>query len=297
MSYVASDVIEETIRLLLSGQREPMNKLLTDVSSGATSLALKYELGAMQADSLLAIDTEIYRVWEINKDTRTVTVEPAMQGSTTTAHTAGSLVYVNPRITRFAAFKALNDEISSLSSPALGLFAVKTLEFTYEGAQTDYDITASTEILDVLDVRIEWPGPEQHWQALKDWRLRRKADTTDFASGNALFVPNGVPGRTVRVTYSAPYTRLTALTDDIESVGGIPPAAQDILAMGTLLRIGSVREIKRNFTEAQGDSRRAGEVPATAVGNSFSYLRQMRDNRIAQEAARLMREYPPRRRI
>jgi len=290
-----NDVVDQALRLMLSGQRESMNKLDGAVSANATSLSFDYNLGAIQADAILGIDSELYRVWEVT-GAKTVAVQPAMQGSASSSHADGALVYVNPRVSRFAAFVALNQEIMALSSPALGLYAVKTLEFTYQAAVTDYHLN-DNDVLEVLDVRADAAGPENHWQSLKDWRLRRNSDLTDFATGNALFIPNGIPGRTVRVIYSTPFTTLDGLSGDLSTESHIPFEMQDILAMGIVLRLGPAREIKRNFTEAQGDARRAGEVPPQAVGNSFSYLRAQREQRIQQEAARLLRDYGPRRRV
>ena len=52
------------------------------------------------------------------------------------------------------------------------------------------------------------------------------------------------------------------------------------------------REVKRNFTESQGDTRRADEVPAGSVNNSINNLLRLRRDRIIAEAARLARQYP-----
>jgi hypothetical protein len=52
------------------------------------------------------------------------------------------------------------------------------------------------------------------------------------------------------------------------------------------------REIKRNFTESQGDTRRGEEVTSGAIGNSIQNLQRLRRDRIQAEAARLIRGYP-----
>ena len=52
------------------------------------------------------------------------------------------------------------------------------------------------------------------------------------------------------------------------------------------------REIKRDFTESQGDTRRAGEVPAGAVAASSRNLQILRQQRITSEAAKLEAIYP-----
>jgi hypothetical protein len=52
------------------------------------------------------------------------------------------------------------------------------------------------------------------------------------------------------------------------------------------------REIKRNFVESQGDTRRPEEVVSGAITNSVSNLKALRRDRIIAEAARLARAYP-----
>jgi hypothetical protein len=286
-----NDVIEEAARLLLSGHREEMNKLAASVSANTTTLQFTYDLGQIRAGALVNIDTETYRVWSVDEGAMTAVVQPAMNGTTSTSHSSGSLVYVNPRISRASIFKAMNDELLALSSPSNGLYAVKSLEFDYSGAQSSYDLPGTSNVMDILDVRVSNPGPEKRWSPSTSWQYDADADTTGFPSGNALFVPDGIPGRSIRVTYAVPFNKLTNVTDDVQTVGLMPPEMQDILALGVLLRLGPVREIKRNFTESQGDSRRTEEVPPNAVGNSYAQIRAQRQMRIDQEAMRLQTRY------
>jgi hypothetical protein len=64
--------------------------------------------------------------------------------------------------------------------------------------------------------------------------------------------------------------------------------------LGAQIRLMAGREVKRNFTESQGDTRRGDKVPAGAVGNSINNLLRLRRDRITAEAARLNRQYPTR---
>jgi hypothetical protein len=67
---------------------------------------------------------------------------------------------------------------------------------------------------------------------------------------------------------------------------------EDILEMGVMIRMLSVREVKRNFMEAQGDTRRADEVPPGAIRDSFNNILRLRRDRIIAEKAKLARQYP-----
>jgi hypothetical protein len=116
--------------------------------------------------------------------------------------------------------------------------------------------------------------------------------TKDFGSGLALQFDQGVRPGDVRVTYRSPFTRVTAETEGIQLNAGFPESAEDLLVIGAQIRLVSPREVKRNFTESQGDTRRADEVTAGAVSGSITILIRMRRDRITAEAAKLARQYP-----
>ena len=72
----------------------------------------------------------------------------------------------------------------------------------------------------------------------------------------------------------------------------MPQSCEDILEMGVLLRMMNGREIKRNFIESQGDTRRSDEVPAGSTRDSLTNIQRLRRERIVAEAARLKQQYP-----
>jgi hypothetical protein len=116
---------------------------------------------------------------------------------------------------------------------------------------------------------------------------------TAFASGNMLqLYEPAAPGRAIRVKYRAPFGQLVNLTDNVGTVTGLPDSAMDIPPMGAAMRLVAPREIKRNFTESQGEPRRSEEVPPGAVAGSWRGLAGMRAQRILSEAMRLAAMYP-----
>jgi hypothetical protein len=123
-------------------------------------------------------------------------------------------------------------------------------------------------------------------------KLVRDLPTDDFTSGFALKFEEQVRSGRLRVVYKAPFTNVTTETQNLQNIASFPSTAEDILEMGAQIRLVSPREIKRNFTESQGDTRRADEVPAGAVSGSLANLLRMRRDRITAEAARLQRQYP-----
>jgi hypothetical protein len=229
-------------------------------------------------------------IWATDSGTKTLTVERGFNGTTAASHTADEIITVSPRFPRAQVLEAVNDEIRDLSSPLNGLFQVKTLDIDYNGSDTMINLTNVTEIIDLLSVSVRYMVDD--YPVARKVRLVRDVPTDDFASGYALRFDQGVfPGR-LRIVYKAPYVTASTESSDINTTGGIQDTVTDIVAIGAQLRLMSPREIKRNFTESQGDTRRAAEVPAGAVGGSTTNLQRLRRDRIQAEAARLKRSYP-----
>lgn len=296
----AADLINETRRHILMGHRDELNTLNGAVSSGATTLVFSDDLAGIKTRARLGIELETYYVRTTTESTKTATVFAAQEGSTAAAHSSGALVRVNPKVTDHEIFDVLNAELDDLSSPANGLFQVKTLTLTYSANVEGYDLTAVTDLIDVLEVRYSLPGSSKEWPEIRpgDYRLSRNMATTEFASGFALFLAHGgYPGRSVRIRYKAPFTNLATTADDVLAVAGLPATAHDIPALGAAARLMLATENKRNFTELQGDSRRAEEVPPGARSRGAQGLLALRAQRILSESARLMVQYPSRRAI
>jgi hypothetical protein len=286
----AATIINKTLRQLLSGTVEARNKLTSTINSSATSVVCTYAIEGLRAGQMFEIDSEVFYIWAADSPSKTLTVERGFNGTTAASHTAGALLTVNPRFPRAQVLEAINDEILDLSSPVNGLFQVKTLNFTYNGTDRMINLTSVTDIMDVLNVSVRYLTDD--YPIARKVKLVRDLPTDDFASSFALKFDQAVyPGR-LRIVYKAPYTSVASESIDINSTSGIQESITDIVVIGTQLRLMAPREIKRNFTESQGDTRRAEEVLSGAATNSVTALKQLRRDRIIAEAARLMRAYP-----
>ena len=286
----AATVIDRTLRQLLSGTVEPRNKLSSSINSSVTSVITTYPLEGLRAGQVCEIDSELMYIWATDSGTKTMTVERGFNGTTAASHTADAIITVSPRFPRSQVLEAINDEMRDLSSPMNGLFQVKTLDLDYNGSDVMVNLTAVTAIIDLLSVSVRYMVDD--YPVARKVRLVRDVPTDDFASGYALRFDQGVfPGR-LRIVYKAPYVTASTESSDINSTGGIQDTVTDIVAIGAQIRLMSPREMKRNFTESQGDTRRAAEVPAGAVASSITNLQRLRRDRIQAEAARLMRSYP-----
>ena len=291
MSTVGT-IVDRTLRQLLSGTVEERNKLASALTAAGTSVVLQYDLGGIRQGQIIQIDYELMYVWDISAGSKTVTVERGWNGTTAVAHTNNSIVTVAPKFPRAQILEAINAELDDLSSPVNGLFQVKTLDVDYNGTWVMLNLPTPDRILDLLNVSIRYISSD--YPQLAKVRLIRDLPTDDFNSGYALKFDRATRSGRVHVVYKTAFGNITSDTQNLQNYTGLPTTCEDIIIMGAQIRLVGPREIKRNFTESQGDTRRAEEVGSGAIGNSITSLIRMRRDRITAEAARLNRQYPMR---
>lgn len=289
MSTLAQ-LVNRTQRQLLSGTVEERNKLSGSLTSTATSVVFQYELAGIRAGSIIQVDSELMYVWEVNTGTKTATVERAFNGTVAAAHLTSAYVLINPRFPRHQIIEAINDELSDLSSPMNGLFRVKSVDINYNGSDRMINFPVIDDVIDLTEVRIRYLSTD--YLKVPKVALTRNLPTSDFGSGIALTINQTVRSGQLRVSYKTGFGRLVNESDDVQAIAGFPLSAEDLLVIGAQIRLVSPREIKRNFTESQGEPRRAEEVTAGSVASSITNLLRLRRDRITAEAAKLNRQYP-----
>ena len=291
---LAQSWIDKTRSHLLAGLSEERNKLSVAYTAGDTTLNFVYPLGGIRVGTRLCIGLNNFYVYAIDGLTATVV---GGEDSTTDANAlSGAIVRVNPRFPDNEIWDALSNDLSDLSSPTNGLYAVGTVDLTYNAARTGYDLGAIADnFIDAYEVRFLTPGnfKDSPRMPKDNWRINRNVNTTNIASGFGIEIFQGInPGYNIRVIYKSTFTMPTTTATAI-SVSGLQSSAYDLPPIGAAIRLMAGREIKRNFTESQGDTRRSSEVPAGAVGASSNGLARLRAQRIAAESARLDALYPP----
>lgn len=289
MTTVAQ-VLNRASRQMLAGVVEERNKLASSLDSSTTSVVATYDLGGLRTGSVFEIDSELFYVWVANPAAKTLTVERGYGGTTAASHSSGAILTLNPRFPRMQMLDAVNADLDDLSSTANGLFRVVTTDLTYNGSDRQLNITGSGTILELLDVRLRYLADE--FPIVRNVRLQTGLPTADFPSGNSIVFDEPVMAGTVRVRYKAPFTRATSESSDLTTDCFLPATCDDIIELGVIMRMMAGREIKRNFTEAQFDTRRADEVQAGAVTQSIANIQRLRRERIVAEAGRLKAQYP-----
>lgn len=287
----AGNLVDRTVQNLLAGTVEERNKIASSLDASTTSVPIEYSLGSLREQTVFQVDAELMYVWEVNVTSKTLTVERGFGGTTAATHADGAIVTVAPKFPRWMVLQALNDELADLSSPMNGLFQMKTVDLSYNGSDRMVNLAGITTLIDVYDVR--WRYLSDDYPVVRNYRLMRDMPTSDFGTGLALVLDEDVMSSTIRVIYKDAYTPFASEADTLASTGASAQIA-DLLVLGAQIRLVAGREIKRNFIESQGDTRRSDEVPAGAMNASVTNLLRLRRDRIQAEAARLNRQYPTR---
>ncbi len=291
--FTVADWLGQMEMHLEGGIPSSIEMLASPMTATDISLTGTYSMNGIESGSYLGIGLEVIYVWDVNGKTVTP-IRRGMLNSTPAIHEAGTLIYINPRFSRWQMFQAFNAELRDLSGS--GLFQMKEFTLTSSAVAMTYAVpSTNTDIIDIYDIRWNDVGPLNDWPRIDRtaWLLDRKADTTKYPSGVALRLDASLPvGRPIRVQYRAPFTEVAGLGDDVVAVTGLPATAVDIPLLGAAARLLTVRESERSYTDSQGDSRRPSEVPVGASVRAGQALMALRNERLATEVARLSQVYP-----
>lgn len=225
--------IAEEVLLNLQGSgivNDAIVTLTSDVSP--TDLTFTVDEGEPISSGLIEIDQE--QMWVSSVVNGTVTIPPwgrGYRGTTASSHSLHSAVRIAPVWPRSVIYTAVNNVVLSLYP---NVFAVKSVEFTADGAYYQYGLPVDVE--EVLDVSAEWTKLTG-WEPVTDWDVDYNANTTDFPTGKMLSLGSFLlPGMKVRVVYAARPTTMS-LTSTPFSDTGLPASCKDLLTLGASLRL------------------------------------------------------------
>jgi hypothetical protein len=282
---IARDWVAEARTILMSGYQEELNRLDVTMDASQVSVNLAFDPKALTQGAVVSIDLEDMYVWQVTS--RQLTVERGFNGTTKVAHDAETLVLIKPKFTPSRIFKAINDTLSELSAPDNGLFQVKTEDVPYNPAKGFYDLPG--DVLAPLEVYYYDGIMDIH--PVRQWDFIRGQESDVAASGQALRIWDGWPGCNLRVLYKARFVRMADLDVDVTTTG-LDENAWDIPPLGAAVRLVPPRDVKRTFSESQGESRRDSEVPPGSGRQAASGIAAIYQSRIAQERTALQSMYP-----
>jgi hypothetical protein len=289
------DLIEKVYRRVMGGIRERTVQINQPNGIGTTDTSIVLsgaQTSGISPGVILSVELELLYVVAWNATSLTATVLRGYYGSVPTSHINGTIIYINPRYSRYDIGVGINDDLRSLSSPTNGLFRVGVAVLTYNPVFAGYDLGALPDnFIDILEVRYRIAPPYRTFPPIKRWKVLRGLPDPVFPSGHGLVLyESGWPGLPIYVTYSAPFIKLVDSADSVLSTPGtndeaapkngysttnvtnLTPTMLDLPPLGAEIDLTLPREISRNFMESQPDPRKAPEVPAGSVSGSVNAL-------------------------
>jgi hypothetical protein len=289
------DLIDATRSQTSQTLNDQFNLLAVDyvpVAGAATAtLSFSYNTDNMSPGMLLSAGLQSFYILDVAPLTRQAVVFPSPNGEPDGLVEAGSRVRVRPRYTDWMIFQLLNNQIVEMSSSLSGLYGV--MEWTAQAVtHTDMypiDPQISAELTDLAAVYLSPPGLEE----MINWRYYA-LHRGEFAMAVRIFDQNRLSTGGL-FTFIGKRTFAPALTinDDPVVDCGLAETMLDIPVLGASAALMWGGESRRVQLEAQGDSRRPDEVPATSNSSSAREWQRTRDLRVRTEYARLIQAYPP----
>lgn len=291
-----SNLIDEVL-LKLSGytQRQDIATHLTE-DLAADALVLHVQDGSVLSRGLVEIGDELIWIARFDRVNNQATIAPygrGYMGTTAAAHSSGDRVTVTPAFPRHMVYEAVNDAVDALYPD---LFAIGSTTFPFVAVRTTYAMPSDT--VDAQQVTWQTIGPSLEWLPVRKYRVDTMADTATWATGKTISLYDSVvPGRAIRVTYTKPATRMTALTDEFATVTGLSASAKEVVVLGAAYRMASFMDAGRLPAQtAEADAMNATN-PIGTGGQVARLLFQMYSQRLQAEVRRQQEQFMARIRL
>lgn len=286
----AGDLITECSAQLhgWGSTQDRITPLSSDIQSTDASFQVDFAFGQSVGitPGVVEIDSELLYVTNVDQGTGTVTLADGFgrgyRGSTADFHAAGSMVISRPKFPRVWLLKQLNEVIASVYP---SLFAVNTYSTVVTYPSNTYDIPGSTPPIKVLDA--QWQDPIGNWHKCFSY-------TIDPFDGSFRLGAGPMIGRPLRIIYTTPPKQFASEADDFATVTGLPASAADVLTLGVVARQVPGLDISRAQQTSVEQSDRSRVVPPYAGVNVAKFVMAEYQERLANEAASLRRQYPAR---
>lgn len=235
---------------------------------------------------LLALFDELCMVVDVSPQQRQVTVIRGVRGTSRAPHSVGTLVEANPRYWRALVRKAAYDELRSWPKRVYRTEAYRTT-LARGGLAIHVQNASQLPVWDVLAVR----RTSRHITDQRDFGVSYSSAIDVHSDGDCwVYLDCPTPADAAVTVHLATAWNVGGPWDDLVDLAavGLDDSQVDALVIGTAWRLVTPREIRRLQTEAQGQSRTPQEVPAGATSQLGFRLKLMRDQRLDEEAERLL---------
>jgi hypothetical protein len=289
--------IERVRRDALLGLTGPVYTLRTAYTAGADTLEVEQSPSHMSMGSIVSVDAELFHVIEVDTGSKILNVSPGFYGTTETNHALGAVVEVDPRVPKASLMDWAEHEIESWKGK---LFRVVEASIDTDVSSRVFNLPNATAVDFILDVRaaplgepVEWSWTGDSWPRHRA-RLLRNMPTADFASGFAVQLQRPTrTSTTLRVAYASPFDLDPFdLNTDLVATCGLRRGHLGVLEEGIRWRALSSGIVPRTDWRATGMSRDAEQVSLLDVVRATDMARQLRDQRLADEALDLRKQFP-----
>lgn len=288
----AGDLIDECSAQLhgWGSTSDRITPLTTDMSSAeTTSFTVDFAFGQAVGvtPGVVEIGSELLYITAVDATTGICTLASGFgrgyDGTTVAAHVAGDKVTSRPRFPRKWLLNQLNEIINSvypqLFVPNLYTTSVKTPSNTYILPGTD------GSPMTVLDA--QWQDPIGNWQQVHGYEIDPYDGTFRLRSGAMI-------GRPLRILYATKPRLFTSETDVFETTTGLAASATSVLTLGVVAQQVPGLDISRAQTTTVEQQARSTSVPPFAGIKTAQYIMAEFQQKLAQEAKSLRKQYRPR---
>lgn len=231
---------------------------------------------------VVEIDSELIYITSADPNTGICTVaQRGFSGSAVKSHLNGAKVTSQPKFPRWSLFNQINEIIGAVYPD---LFAVATHTDVVTTPSYTYNLPGDPP-MDIL--RCQWQDPVGNWVNAFSYQVDPYDGTFQLGSGPWV-------GRPLRVLYTTQPAAFSAETDDFETTTGLPASCADVLTLGVVSKQVPGLDISRAQLTSVEASDRSRVVPPNQGINAAKYLMAEYQERLANEAQALRRQYKPR---
>lgn len=270
--------------------RAKQNSLQNSYSASDVELTMTYDLNGIGVGSFLEIGTELLYVTGTNDSSKQATVLRGQRGTTAASYSAGEVVGVNPRFPRFVVKDVMKEEILSWPQDIYrqSVHTAATVTQTLQEIDCATSLTPPVGASDIYDVLRVWRRDVTTGREVRVYGYRSEPDID--GPGTCRVYLNKI--------YSAPTEFILQLargfdvstfaySTDLVATVGLKTSFEEILKWGTAWRLVGGREVRRLFTESEGEGRKAEEVAVQANIAAARIFKQWRDMSLSNEVMKL----------
>jgi len=284
----------DDVQLDLSGFTYRQDRVTYLISAASSSdLVLNVASTDNIGKGIIEIDDEMMWVDSYDRQANTITIAPfgrGYNGTTAAAHTLNTKVTITPTYPRNAVKRAINDTIGAVYPK---VFATGSTAVSFLASRTTYSVPA--DAIQILSMAWQSVGPTKEWLPIRQWRWDPLAYATSFPTGKSVSIyDNVLPGRTINVIYAHIPSGMSNLSDDFETITGLPSSMKDVIVYGAAWRLSSYVDPARISISSAASDEFDVKRPYGSGTNVTKNLQALYLQRLEEESLKQKLQYPTR---